>query len=116
MVSNGKRVLGEIRDKRAAKSARTNGLSVRESLHKVELPPGWHIAHSEASLTFRPNASPTPSLKIHLTGPPYMVDIDRREKGRKIVSTRETIVDPANVHGWVQDWLDYLYKNYKEAA
>lgn len=45
-----------------------------------------------------------------------MVDIDRREKGRKIVSTRETIVDPANVHGWVQDWLDYLYKNYKEAA
>lgn len=116
MKDSGKRVLGEIRDKRAAKSARTNGLSVRESLHNVELPPGWRIDHSEASMIFRPNATPTPSLKVHLNGPPYMVDIDRRDANRKMVSTRETIPEPSQVHGWVQDWLDYLYKNQQEAA
>lgn len=110
------RTVNEIRDKRAATSARAANLKLKAELHKVELPPGWIISPASASTTFRPRDSTTPALKVlHDSYSQYRIEIDHRVRG-KMKTRVETFSDVNLVCAFVQDWLDYLRKNQKEAA
>lgn len=110
------RTLTEIRDRRASTSARSANLALRAELHRVELPPGWIISPATSSTTFRPRDTTTPALKVlHDARSQYRIEIDHRVNGQ--IKTRvETFSSTHLVYAFVQDWLDYLYKNQKEAA
>jgi hypothetical protein len=75
----------DLQNKRAALGTAGIPQQNAQALVGLIIPPGWVKISSPASITYRPEQTPMPSVKIHLTA--HRIDVDEKKRGRVTSTT-----------------------------